>query len=910
MFRLINYWPLGLLIFIPYVFYISIKSLADLSPWRRWSSLILRSLVLILLVLSLAGFMLVLKVDRLCVIFALDTSNSIPESESQRALGFIKKSLENMKDTDQSGLIVFGGEAYVQVPPKITPTVSKIMSVPSPDYTNIEKAVKTAIDLFPNTLQKKIVLISDGNENAGNVINQIPLLKSSGVQIYTVPLSTVKSSKEVFIENLIGPGSISLGHTFELRVILRSNINNTVHLKLFRDRDYLSEAEIKLLANKSQVFSFKQKLDKEGTYTYEVIIEPEFDTIMENNRSKVLVVTTGKPKILYISPDTEQDDYLYRVLIQKGFDVLKISEPSSMPTSITELQNYSSVIFNNTPAYTISEEQMKMIKSYVHDLGGGFAMIGGENSFGSGGYYKTPIEDVLPVKMIPERKKRSLAIVLAIDKSGSMVLTNKINLAKEAATSVVEFLTEKDQIGIIAFDAEAEAVVRLEKVVQKGKIEDSIATIRAGGGTNIYPAIEMAYGWLRNADTQLKHLILVSDGRSQKPESSYALIKEMAQDKITISSIAIGEDADGKTMKTIADMGMGRYYETYDAGNLPRLFIKEAFMASELIMEGVFRPIISEESEILAGINQLPPLRGYIGTSLKDNTSLLIKSDMSDTSDPILATWQYGLGKSLAFTSDTKSKWAIDWLRWGDFSKFWSQAISWTLAIPAGEFDASTSISGGKGKITINALDAEGRYRNFLEFQAKVVRPDLSSEIIPINQSGSGIYEGQYNADQTGTYLAHISEMKDGKILYSQNTGAVTPYSPEYSDLETNYSLLENLASATGGVFKPSAEEITTHNQKGIREMHVIWQWLVLACVPLFFLDIIIRRITISKEQLKFLRVKLKTQDDKEKIQQHISFATRKPIVPDTYLRTGSGEPHTSRLLTAKKRARQSKVEG
>ncbi|MBM3212529.1 VWA domain-containing protein, partial [Candidatus Poribacteria bacterium] len=556
---------------------------------------------------------------------------------------------------------------------------------------------------------------------------------------------------------------------------------------------------------------------------------------------------------------------------------------------------------NNIPAYMLSYKQMKMMERYVHELGGGFIMIGGDNSFGSGGYYKTPIEEISPVKMIPERKKRSLSIALAIDKSGSMAIENKIGLAKEAASSVVDFLTEKDQIGIIAFDVEANPIFRLENVRQKGKIEDSISTIRAGGGTNIYPAIEMAYQWMKVANTQLKHLILVSDGRSQSPESSYPLVREMAQGKITISSVAIGEDADRKTMKAIADMGKGRYYETDNAGNLPRIFVKEAFVASELIMEGDFYPIISQKGEILTGINELPSLRGYIGTSQKENASVLIISDSMDTSDPILAIWQYGLGKSLAFTSDVKPKWGVDWLKWENFSKFWSQAVGWTLALSSGEFEVSSSIVGGKGKVTISALDTRGQYRNFVEFQAKVVKPDLRDEEIQIKQSGPGIYEGSYNADQTGTYIIQVSEIKDSKIAYSQTTSAITPYSPEFSKLEADYSILENLALETGGVFKPSPEEVMQHNKQGIKEMRDIWQWLVITSIPLFFLDIIIRRITISKEQLASLRISLPTHKKRTSLQN--PSAKLSPYSVSISLE--SGESHTSRLLAAKNRARQ-----
>jgi len=864
MFRLSNYLALCLLILIPYAFYLSKKSLADLSSWRRWSTFGLRSVIILLLILSLAGLKLVWKTDRLCVMFALDVSNSIPESEVQGALGFIGKSLEGMKEEDEAGLIVFGKEAYVEVPPKpytAIPSTTKISSEPSREYTNISAAIGTATDLFPEAVQKRIVLLTDGNENTGNAMDKAMLAKSSGVQIYTVPLpARGEGAAEVLAESLICPGGIEQGRTFELKAIVKSNVNGNARLKLWKDGNYSGEKEVELSSSRKNIFAFPQVLNKEGTYLYEVLIEPIADTIRENNRAKALVIASGKPKVLYVAGDSNQASYLYKALSQRGIEVTLLTDPSMIPASLSEMQNYSAIIFDNIPANSLSTDRMKMIERYVHDLGGGFVMVGGENSFGSGGYHKTPIEEILPVKVIPEQKKRSLSIVLAIDRSGSMAAVSgrsvKIDLAKEAAISVVEFLTDRDQIGVIAFDAEAKEIVNLEKAVSKGKIEDKIAAIQPRGGTNIFPALEIAHRWLKGADTQLKHVILVSDGISQQPAESYNLTKRMAQDKITVSTIAIGDDADKKLMRDMANAGSGRYYETADAGDLPGIFIKEAFAASKLIMEGDFRPVVSGSSEMLKGMDTkfLPHLYGYVGTSPKENSSVLISSDQGD---PILSAWQYGLGRAVAFTSDAKPKWAVEWLKWDQFSKFWSQVAGWSLAMPSGEFDASATIAGGMGHVTVDAVDASGRFRNFLNFQANVVRPDLSHDVVPLRQSGPGRYEAEFDSGQMGTYMLHVSEVKDKKPASSQNIGAVVSYSPEYKDLERNYSLLESLAAIANGKFKPEIGDIALHSEANVWRLQELWRMLLIASIPLFFLDIALRRITISREQIAELKSRI-----------------------------------------------------
>lgn len=877
------------------------------------------------------------------MIFGLDVSSSIPEGEIRRALGFIEKSVASMEESDEAALIVFGKEAYIELPLQIKPEIKGISSVPPQEYTNPEAAVRVALDLFPEDCQKRIVLMTDGNENIGNVLVKAEIAGS--VQIDTVLLSTRGAdTEEVLMDSLIGPGSVGLGRIFELKAMVKSTVETTATLKFFRDKLYLTQQKVELSADRINVFPLQQKLDREGAHVYEAFIEPLTDTMRENNSAKALVTTSGKPKILYVAAHKAGADYLYETLKRKGMAVVLLTDPSKLPVSLSEMQEYNTVIFDDVPADSLSGAQMRMIESYVHDLGGGFVMIGGENSFGGGNYHKTPVENVMPVKMIPERKKRSLSIILAIDRSGSMATPSagyvKLELAKEAATSVVGFLTDKDQLGVIAFDAEAQEIVRLEKVASKVEIEDKIAAIQAGGGTNIYPALEIAHGRLKDADTQLKHIILASDGKSLQSDDLYPLVSEMAGSKITVSTIAIGVDADREMMQKLADLGAGRYYETNDAGDLPRIFVKEAFAASELIVERDFRPVASEDVEILKGIapDSLPMLRGYVGTSLKDGASAFITSD---TGDPVLAGWQYGLGRTLAFTSDAKPKWAVEWLRWEAFSKFWSQAIGWSAAAPAGEFHVSANIVENVGSITVDAVDSNGRFRNFLDFQVSVVGPDLARENIALRQLASGRYEATFDAAHMGTYLAHVSEMKDGKAVSSQNTGAVVSYSPEYRDMQPNAPLLKSLSMATGGRFNPEPAEVAAHGEAGVWRLQTLWQLLVLVSIPLFFLDVALRRISISREQISKLRARIRLGEDKEtsgtttstlaslkhrkkeiwgkpearqdtsqkgeeakKESIQISQSPRPPVSPSVI---ESGESHTSRLLRAKKRAEQGK---
>ncbi|MGQ9609478.1 MAG: VWA domain-containing protein [bacterium] len=918
MFRFSNYWALILLIFIPYAYYLSKKSLADLSKWRRWSTFFLRSLVFLFLILALSGFKFAWRSNKLCVLFALDVSNSIPESDIENAITIINKTQQEMNHDDLLGLMVFAKDAYVEFPPKSKPQIRTISSEPNKEYTNLNSAIMTSLNLFQQEFHKRLILMSDGNENIGNVFEEgINLVKSNDIKVYTIPLSTKGEGKnEVMIENLIASGRATVGRPFRLSVVISSSVNCTAKLILFRNRNYILEEDISLSAYERKVINFNQAIDAEGTYIYEALIEPSIDTIKENNRSEALVIVEGKPKVLYISK--KKNSYIQQILSLEGLQVDVRQDTFMM--NLPDLQNYSSIIIDNVPADDLSSSFMNNAERYVHDLGGGFVMIGGENSFGNGGYSDTPIEDLLPVKMMPEQKKYSLAIMLVIDKSGSMSASvggyTKMDLAKESALSVVELMKEKDQLGIVAFNAEAEEIIRLERISSKTKIESKISAIIARGGTNMYPALNIAFERLNSSDAQLKHVILLSDGMSLKAKESYELVKKMGQSSITVSTIAISEDADKSLLRNMAQAGKGRYYEAIDVSKLPRIFVKETLMASKLIMEGSFNVLVSGYSEILKGIDTgpIPNLRGYVGTSKKENANILM---MSDKNDPILVVWQYGLGRTVAFTSDADAKWATEWLNWDNFSKFWSQTIGWTLAIPSGDFDVTSIVKGGKGYITIDAIDPSGNYRNFLDFQANIVKPDLSKERISLKQTGLGRYEGEFNAWHKGAYIINISEAKEGTF---RNIGVIASYSPEYRDVQSNIKLLESLSLATGGKFNPSIEDIVAPEISGIWKVQDIWRILLFASIPLFFLDIIFRRLTISLSEIKEkLRLREAERFDLDKFTVLENLKLRKQRLIDVQITEKvstkitptnikervipeSKEAYTSRLLNVKKR--------
>jgi uncharacterized membrane protein len=505
----------------------------------------------------------------------------------------------------------------------------------------------------------------------------------------------------------------------------------------------------------------------------------------------------------------------------------------------------------------------------VRDLGGGFFMIGGDQSFGPGGYYKTPVEETLPVSLDVRQKKHfpSLAIVLVIDKSGSMS-GRKMELALEAASATVEFLSERDSVGVVAFDSEAMGVVNLTKVEDKRAITDRIRSIQAAGGTNMHPGIRMAYEWLQGSDAQLKHIIVLSDGQSE--EGDFRGIAQSARNAgMTLSAVAIGEDADRQTMKFIADTGGGRFYATDDAESLPRIFTREAFLASRAtIIEEPFVPRHVRPTQATSGVdwNSAPMLGGYVGTAERDSVSSpAITSLISDKDDPVYAEWQYGLGRAGAFTSDAKPRWAAGWMNWPGFGQFWTQAFRDVLRREgASDLAARVEIDSGRGRIAVEAMAADGRFRNNLRLGAHIVAPDLSTSDIRLDQTAAGRYEASFAATSRGAYLVSVIEEGGGM----QSTGAVNSYSPEFSIASSDANLLAVVSEATGGsLLSGEAWDLFERRQTRTRPREV-WEMLVLMALLLLPVDVGVRRLHITREQVEQARESMRANRRRSRAQE------------------------------------------
>jgi Ca-activated chloride channel family protein len=857
-----NPWALLLLCLIPFALFLVRNSLANVSAKRGGISIAARILLLLLILLALSGLRIRTTSRDLALIFLVDVSASVAQQNRGEVFDVINGEIAKAAPRDYVGVVAFAREPSVELAPTRKEAlgdwrISEISSNPPRDYTNLAAALRLAAALVPEDASARFVLISDGNENLERSSEEAALLRASNIEVYTRAIGTSteygQSRGEVAVRDLEVPEQLAEGEALDLRVTIDSTRDTDATLRVYRNDSVVTERIVHLAGSGENVFIVPQRLEQKGFYSYRAEVEAiGSDAFVQNNAREAFAMVEGQPKTLYLYGDEHPSSGIVRVLAEGNF-APDVRAAAAAPATLAGLQNFDLVIFDNVPASALTTAQMKMVQSYVRDLGGGFIMIGGDQSFGPGGYYKTPIEETLPVSLDVRQKKHfpSLALVLVVDKSGSMAGT-KIQLTEEAGSATVNFLSDRDSVGVIAFDDQPSPVVNLTKVEDKRAIIRQVESIQAQGGTNMYPGLRMAQQWLQASDAQIKHIIVLSDGQSEAGDFR-GIARSIRDSGMTLTSVAVGDDADIPMMKMLADVGGGRFYAADRPENLPRIFTREASLASRsTIIEEPFSPRLVRPAQATNGIDwsAAPQLGGYVGTAERDSLkSPAITSLISDKDDPVYAVWQYGLGRSAAFTSDSKPRWAAGWMNWPGFGQFWTQAFRDALRKESARgLKPRIEITAGRGRVSVEATSPEGEPRNNLRLRCQVVAPDLSTTEITLDQTAAGQYEGEFRAVARGAYLVNITA-DDGQM--GATAGAVNSYSPEFNIASQDTNLLMRVSEMTGGQFMPNLITSDLFGRRSIKTIpHEIWQALILAALILLPIDVGVRRVLITREHL------------------------------------------------------------
>lgn len=840
-----TYWPLLLLGLIPYFWLVQRKTMVDLSPKHLQLSGAVRASVVVLVAFALMQPVVYRSGDWLSVVYLLDISQSVSPPAVQSAIDWIQKT-NDAGGPDHSRFVAFGGNSGVFEDMQGLRNV-QVSSKPGTggaidqSSTNIQEGLDRAIRSFAPHHLKRLVLLTDGNENTGAMSGVVTRLKQEGVHVYTVPMAA-RTNKDIWVEAIMAPAEITADELFPIEAHVYSQVDGIGEVEIRNGAKKLDSRKVTLKRGLNRVAFESRITGDSGPITIEAEIKSADDPFTENNTFKQAVVVQGQPKVLYVEGHTESSRYLREALTLEGFNV-EIKPPFEIPANAADLDAYDIIILSDVARSGLVDQQMLSLATYVRDLGGGFILSGGENNYGTGGYSDTAIEEVLPITFEAKKEKdEEIAMIVILDKSGSMG-GQKMELAKEAGKAPLEFLKETDRFGLIAFDYNFYWPVRFQVAMDPAAIRTAISRIIAGGETNLFPALREAYLALAEVDTAIKHVIVLSDGRSL-PEDFQTLTVSMADAKITVSTVAVGNGADREMMASIANWGKGRTYYIEDATKVPQIFTQETQIATgKTLREEVFRPIVKKKVEAFKGIDfdKVPSLLGYVATQSKETAEVLLESG-GERNDPILARWQYGLGRTAAFTSDLKDRWAVDWLKWDGYGKFWSQLVRETMRRNENEeFDFRVANVNSEAKITINAMQKDGQFRNKLKPEVRVVAPDESVTVVNVNQTGPGSYEANFPLKQKGTYVLRASDQEGAGssrlLTYS--------YPDEYHFYPPNTDALRLISTETGGKFQPAAEDIFNANGETTALPTPLWPYLTTLALLLYITDVLLRRLRL-----------------------------------------------------------------
>jgi Ca-activated chloride channel homolog len=856
---------LGIVLVAPLVVWVLGRSLADL-PWQqRVLSCVFRVLFLGLLAFGLARPSRTDRTEDICAVVLVDVSDSVSNQALSDARRRVAELARAERPRDLLKLVTFAARprfvAEIDRQARGLPPEQKLRHAAEPDHptpgagSDLDAALELSYGLFPSGCLRRAIVLSDGVETAGDVVAEAARARGVGIRVYTSAYRRPPPG-EVAVSELSAPGKVNIGEPFALVASVFSSQRTSARARLLQGEtvNALDGVRTLELHPGDNEVRFKSIVRVGGEVTYHLGLDRiGADTFAANNRYSVTLEVPGRPSVLYVEGRPEHAHYLSGALSAQQFDV-DVRSAAAMPTSIQELERYDFVILSDAPKEQVSVASQELLGTYVRDLGGGFLFAGGEAGYGLGGWAHSAVERLLPVRMDAERRRDTpgVAMVLVIDRSGSMTGL-PLEMSKSACSATVSTLDGNDLIEIIAFDSSPKRYVRFQPARYRTQIQNEIMRIQPGGGTEIFSALDMAYQDISAVEARKKHVILLTDGQSPR-EGLRDLVQAMIADGVTVTTVGLGDAADGELLRMIADTGGGRYHEVLDASNLPKVFTRETELISrQAAVDNWFPVEQTAPADFLKGValGSAPMLHGYVSTQMKPAPAQMVLS--SDTGEPILARWHVGLGWALAWTSDVKNHWAVDWLRWPGYTRFWGQLVREHMRQKRRrELDMQAEVVGDEVRASVDAFTVDERFDNRLESTLTVKGPEPGGarRQVPMRQIAPGRYEARTHLGDYGSFLLkaeHVRRDADGTphpagVSY----GHVSyPYPREYASFEPNVERLREAARAGGGLFEPGAAALFAPGSESIRYHRLLWDRFVAAAVGVFLLDLLVRRVRL-----------------------------------------------------------------
>lgn len=695
----------------------------------------------------------------------------------------------------------------------------------------------------------RVLLISDGGATTPGADEIARQLGVAGIPVDVLPLQS-GSEVDARVASIQLPAGLRAGQSFRGSVVVESSYTGPAELQLSFNGQPVGGGTVQLEAGRN-TFPLPGNVPIEGVQRFraELVLE---DAYAENNALDKTAVVGPQPRVLVVERQPDSAAALRDTLEQQGV-LSEARRPQDLPSRLSELGRFDAIVLQDVPATDLTLDQQSALREFVRSLGHGLLALGGANSYSLGGYKGTPLEEVLPVKMDtpPRRERQQVALLLIIDRSASMhgfdPRTSKLELAKGAALAATQVLVADDRVGVLTFDTDTYWTVPFSRIgqgLQLSEIQDLISGITYGGGTDIYRGIGIGLPELAQQDVTVKHAVLLTDGRSYTAsDTQYEQLMQAARDNgITLSTIAIGEDADTELLDRLAQQGGGRYHFASDPQELPRLTLMETEIArQDPRVEGTFQPQPAGGHPITRGFvpSRFPQLDGYVAVTLKPEAEAVLTSPEQD---PIMSAWQYGLGRAVAWTSDDGQEWGASWRDWDESGLLWTQALSYTFPDPTQGLLTLQVEQRQDGQVLVaEARGDDGAPLDLADVGARVTGPDGAASELRLKQIAPGRYEVPFATEQPGAYLVGAA-LRKGDQQFEAGAGWVRAYAVEYA-VQPDRGLLERIAATSGGRVLQSADE-SAEALRGETQRPTLayWPWLIGLALLLFVLEITVRR--------------------------------------------------------------------
>lgn len=766
-----------------------------------------------LLTLALAEPMISIQDTASSTIFVIDRSSSLDLGAASSISDWVNQALDTAGSGDRATVISFGASpeltgSFVQSGDVAIPAAEDLGV--DPDATNIESALSMARAL-PISGDRRLVLISDGAENGGSAINQASQLAADQIPVDVLSVEGI-GADDFRIEGLTSPATIWTGEMASVLISVASAIETTGSIEIIvDDEDPVVREAVFSGGISSQTVNVGEL--SPGFHSVKLRVAPGSgtDRFLENNEASRSIVVRDAPSLLLVSAERSDSTFLRASLEEHGARVTS-TRPGGIPERLSDLSVYDVVLLNNVPAAELTVGQVAALNSLTREFGRGLIVIGGTSAYGPGGYASTALEEILPVsvKVTEGKEQQRVALMLIVDKSGSMATgplqtSSKIDMAKEAVRLAGGALSDGDEIGILVFNDKQQWIVKLEVIDgpdDRARISAAVDTITSDGGTEIYPALDVGFDEISQSDADVRHVVLLSDGKSSTgtPESYEKLITEIRDSNTTLSTIAIGDDADTDLLQFLAEKGNGNYHPTERPEDIPLLTLAEAQSAgSQSVFRGAFWPIQIASSPIMADFEpeSLPIIGGYDFSEPKPNAQVILTSARDD---PLLAKWQLGLGRVVSWTADDGVDFAADWRAWDGYGEFWASVVRWSLPDPEnGPVTVDVAREGSDALVTVTTQSVIGDYVDLSTARATITAPDGAvTTDLPLYQSAPGEYQIRVADPAPGAYQFEL-DYGGGQPNQTSLAGFSIPASPELQPSSGSNELMASIAGRTDG---------------------------------------------------------------------------------------------------------------